>query len=282
VVALDERPPEGAAFDPNVTWLAGSVQVEADLTRALETLPAGEAVLFHLAGWSHVEQCENDPAGARALNVEAALNVAGLWRAQGYSKMVFPSTALVYAPACDGRSHEEDDPVQPAGVYTQNKLEAEQRLCALARVKGLSIEIARLSQIYGPGAAGDTVVAQAIGHALAGDPPVMRKPGEVLDFIHVQDVAEGLLRLALLPETVGCQVVNLSSGRGHSVGQMAEMVRQMAGIHEGSPQVMGQKAANKVLVLNNTRLKALTGWQPEYDLAAGLAQTWQEMKGRRG
>lgn len=282
VVALDLWPSEGAITAPGLTWLAGSVLAETDLARALEALPAGEAVLFHLAGWSHVTRCQEDPDGARAINVAAALRIAGLWRARGYGKMIFPSTALVYAPVSDGRAREEDDPLQPAGVYAQNKLDAEQGLCALASDKGLSIEIARLSQIYGPGAASDTVVAQAIGHALTGYPPIMREPSEVLDFIHVQDVAEGLIRLAELPAQAGCRIVNLSSGRGYSVGQMAEMVRQIAGIQELSPQIMGQKAANKVLVLSNTRLKGLTDWQPAYDFQSGLQQTWREASKVRG
>ncbi|MEW5911556.1 MAG: NAD(P)-dependent oxidoreductase [Thermodesulfobacteriota bacterium] len=279
VVALDERLPEEPAGE--VTWLSGSVLMEADLVRALEALPAGKAVLFHLAGWSHVGQCEDDSEMARALNTDAPLRLAELWLARGQRRMVFPSTVLVYAAQGPERPLREDDPTRPDTVYAQTKLEAEQGLARLADQQGLCVQIARLTRVYGPGAAGDTVVALALNQARRGQAPKLKNPGRVLDLIHVDDVAEGLCRLAELPEAAGCQVVNLASGRGCRVAQLAAMVGELAGLAPAAPapDSGGQGGS---LMLDISRLRELTGWQPEYDLAVGLAQTWREMKGRRG
>ena len=105
----------------------------------------------------------------------------------------------------------------------------------------------------------------------------LRDSGPVLDFIHVDDVARGLVRLALAGDESGFRVYNLSTGAGASLAEMAAMV---AGITKsGRPEFenVGPGGQETVRVLDNSALEERTGWRPEYGLHEGLERTYREL-----
>lgn len=95
-------------------------------------------VILHCAGLVSADECERDPARARAVHVGGSKNVALLARACG-ARVVFPQSPLIF----DGRElpvTEETVPT-PSIVYGKVKLEAEQHL--LAETEGaLSVRMA--------------------------------------------------------------------------------------------------------------------------------------------
>lgn len=281
VVALDAA--EGGADEQSAQGLIrvrGGIDSPAALGLALEglrRLERPQAVLFHLAALSHVGACEHDPEGAHRLNCEAALALAGWWAGQGYRRVLFPSTALVYANRGLGPLS-EDASVAAANAYGASKLAAERGLCRLAEDRGLRVDIVRLSNVYGGrGAAPDTVVSEALRQGLAGRAPRMRRPRVVLDFLYCEDAAEGMVRVAEAEGGPGCRILNLSTGAGRTVAEMAGLVRRLCGLAEPCPD--GAEGEGEGLVLDNSRLRALTGWVPQFDLAAGLAHALAELKG---
>jgi UDP-glucose 4-epimerase len=124
---------------------------------SLRVPPDCEAVVFHLAGKSHVGECKNDPRSAVTLNVIGTVNVLEACRNVQVKRLIFPSTALVYAsPAIEPLS--EDSRVCPTSVYAATKLAAEHLLQGYAAEYGVSCCIARLGNVYGHGAR-DSVVS---------------------------------------------------------------------------------------------------------------------------
>jgi dTDP-4-dehydrorhamnose reductase len=76
-------------------------------------------LVVHAAAWTDVDGAEEDPEGARAVNVEGTRNVAALG-----APVVFYSSDYVF----DGSKREpyvESDEPNPLGVYGRTKLEAE-------------------------------------------------------------------------------------------------------------------------------------------------------------
>jgi nucleoside-diphosphate-sugar epimerase len=100
----------------------------------------------------------------------------------------------------------------------------------------------------------------------------------VRDLLHVDDAAEGLLRIAASgARGPDASVVNLSNARGVSSGRMAELVADaVAALGAARPDIVRpERPAEETvprLVLSNERLLALTGWTPPTDLGAGLAE----------
>jgi UDP-glucose 4-epimerase len=281
VLALDVAPP-WPGLPAGVEWRQVDLMTQKGVREALERTPepAGEAVLFHFAAMSMPFECARNPEKARAFNAGMALGVGRSWRERGGRRLVFVSSALVYQPVDDGRDICEDDPVLGRNPYTEAKLAAEQGMAAMAAEGGLTVEVVRLSNVYGPGAHPQTVLSEAMDKAQAGQSPVMKLPGEELDFIHVRDVAQGMLCLAALEEHPGgCRYTNLSTGRGCRVAYAAGVIARLAGV-EPPPDDEKQRGYGYRLVLDNTRLRRLTGWAPRVSLEDGLEQTWKERGGK--
>ena len=101
------------------------------------------------------------------------------------------------------------------------------------------------------------------------------------DFLYVEDAAQGLLRLGLaacaLPphgpqdDAAWGLLANLSTGAGASVGQLIDLCAELfhtSRLPQEREPAAGARASS--LVLDNSRLAALTGWRPQTDLRLGL------------
>jgi dTDP-4-dehydrorhamnose reductase len=83
------------------------------------------ALVIHCAALSTAAACDRDPHGARAMNIDATVHLAGLCTS---TRFVYLSTDLVF----DGRKghYTESDPVNPLNLYAETKAEAEQRIAS--------------------------------------------------------------------------------------------------------------------------------------------------------
>ncbi len=106
---------------PGATGLALDLGDPASIASALRS----DAVdlVVHSAALTSVEACENDPAAARALNVDAAANVAKACAEVG-AGLIHISTDHLF----DGERdlYDEDDPPQPKNVYGLTKARGEE------------------------------------------------------------------------------------------------------------------------------------------------------------
>lgn len=275
VLALDQAaPPED--LPRGVEWRQADLMSSQGMAQGLGQGPgpAADTVLFHFAALSMPVDCARDPEKARALNAGMATALGRAWLARGGRQMVFASSALVYAPVMDGGNISEDGPVLGRNPYTEAKLAAEEGLSSLAAEGGLALQIVRLSNVYGPGAHNGTVVLESMQMARAGQTPIMRRPGEELDLLYVDDVTQGMLRLAALEPKPGRRVVNLATGKGWRVARMAAEVSRLAGVTP-PPDDESQPGYGYRLVLDNSRLRRLTGWVPQTEVIDGLERTWR-------
>jgi dTDP-4-dehydrorhamnose reductase len=103
----------------------GVTRAEADLTDSAQVQELWRqcrpSLVIHCAALSRTGACEQDPAQARCINVEATERLAGLARDIPF---IFLSTDQVF----DGAKgwYVETDAVHPLNVYGQTKAEAEQ------------------------------------------------------------------------------------------------------------------------------------------------------------
>ena len=93
----------------------------ADLVSLLDqTKPK---VVFHLAALSQPNDCAKDPSYSKALNCDAAVNLAGICADRGI-QFIFTSTDLVF-DGCNG-PYKEEDSVNPISHYAEHKIMAEE------------------------------------------------------------------------------------------------------------------------------------------------------------
>ena len=138
---------------------------------------------------------------------------------------------------------------------------------ALEKEHGMTVAWARLFYPYGPGEH-PRRLASTIAQSLRRDEPVvLNTPASVKDYIHIADVASALLTIT---ETGASGVINLGTGRGIAVREIARTLERLLGkeglVREASPAHPDEYPH---LVADAEKLRAL-GWQPQYDPATGL------------
>ncbi len=131
--------------------------VKADLTdyqqqRALMDACSPDAVI-HTAAISRTDLCQKNPETCRRINIDAAVNCAGLC-AERKAAFVFTSSDQVF----DGRQgpYAEDAPLNPINAYGAMKAEAEQEI---RRVCPAAI-ICRMPLLFGDASPGSDSVLQ--------------------------------------------------------------------------------------------------------------------------
>jgi UDP-glucose 4-epimerase len=229
--------------------------------------------VVHLAAVSRVVTGEHDPGTCVATNVDALRSLyAKAIEAPHRPWVVFVSSREVYGNAT-GMSVDEDAPFAPRNVYARTKVEGEQ-LSLQAREAGLTVNVARLSSVYGSvdDHADRVVPAFAAMAALGGTIPV-EGGTHTLDFTHVDDVALGLE--ALVRETDRRQSlppVHFVSGQGTRLDELAEMSKRLArarvDIVERPPRAYGVSH----FIGDPARARELLGWTARIPLQQGLSR----------
>jgi nucleoside-diphosphate-sugar epimerase len=279
VLGIDTRPWTGTLPRGYTHSAEGASDPSGALAGAVAFLgeTQGTASFFHLAGLADAHACQRDPGLARQLNVELVAKALEALSSVPCA-FVYPSTGIVYGDGLD-RPAREDDPLLPAAEYARGKIEAEglvRAACAGGPQKGA---IARLSNLYGPSGGPNTVLGRILDQIRAGGPLQVWDESPVRDFLYVADAAEGLLRLglAVLAPSAGssrCMTVNLSTGLGTSVGALIDLCSELFHTsHLPQEREIYPDARPSSLVLDNSLLLALTGWQPQTSLRTGLTSS---------
>ena len=234
-------------------------------------------VVFNLIGYG-VDRSERDAATARRINAELvevlAEATAGLgetsWTGQ---RLVHVGSALEYGEASGDLR--EDGPTAPTTDYGITKLEGTQRLTACAVRDGLRAVTGRLFTVYGPGEHAGRLLPSLLEAAQSGEAVSLTAGAAARDFTYVEEVAEGLLRLALCDAEPGA-VVNLARGELTTVREFIEIAGDVLGIEREllkfgdlaeRPEEMRHGAVNV------DRLETLTGWSMNVDIAEGVRRT---------
>lgn len=240
---------------------------------------AAHSACIHLAGMADAGLCAEYPDRAFRANVALVWTMLDAARSHGVRGVVVPSSAMVYGRGTD-TPFAEGAPLRPGGIYAATKVAAESMALGFGRASGVAVVVPRLSNVYGPGMSPRTAIGRLCGQLLAGEPVRLQRLDPVRDFLFVDDAAEALVRLALLAarstqparEPEFPLVVNVSSGRGASLAAVMRCALDIAGRGSEMPPHSPVQGEADVLVLDNTRLAALTGFAPAVDLRTGLGR----------
>lgn len=249
VIGIDRRPQEAV---PGLTVLTADLLDGDDLvTAAFE----GADAVYHLAGCPGVRDQSPGVAWRRHRdNVLAGARV--LSAVPRGVPLVVASSSSVYGGAHHGRPSHESDRLAPIGGYAQSKAALE-RLCAR-----LPVTVVRPFTVAGEGQRPDMALALWLEAARHGRPlRVLGSLERTRDITDVRQAARALIDLTGVPG-----VVNVGTGRGHTLRAMADAVAEVSGaevrfaIEPAPPVEPGDSLAD------TRRLRALIGWVPETDL----------------
>jgi len=209
-------------------------------------------------------------------NIRTTVALADAAIAAGARKFVGVGSQAEYG-RYDRKIVETDLP-QPTLLYGAAKLAANHLAAQRCREAKVAFAWLRLFSVYGPGDNSNWLIPSATAALLRGKSPLCTAGTQKWDYLHIEDVAGGLLAAAMAEDATG--VFNLSSGDPVAVRQIIETLRDFAApgraltfgdIPFGPDQIMHLDG-------DNGRLRAATGWLPRIPLSEGLRQVVDELR----
>lgn len=240
--------------------------IDADLLLAGDcrylTQRANASHLVHLAWYAEHGEYWTSPLNLRW--GEASIRLIEAFRATGGEKVVMAGTCAEYDWSF-GYCREDHTPLNPSSLYGAAK-DATRRLAAsFCDSHRMPLAWGRIFLPFGKGEDARRLVPSLIEVFRAKRPPFGVNANAYRDFLHVDDVARGIIRL-LLSEAKGSY--NISSGRPT---QIADVVNVIAKAFNGDPRIVldlstERRGEPEILFGDNGKLKAL-GWQPLHSTA---------------
>jgi nucleoside-diphosphate-sugar epimerase len=171
-----------------------------------------------------------------------------------------------------GYCSEKLTPTVPNTIYGSCKHALHELIRSYAPTSGLSSAWGRVFFLYGPHEHPDRLVSSVIRSLLAGNPARCSHGRQIRDYMHVQDIADGLV--ALLDSSIE-GAVNVSSGQATTLREIVLTIGRLTGRPEliqlgaiparanDTPLVVGEAA----------RMTSETDWTQKFDIESGLRQT---------
>lgn len=206
-------------------------------------------------------------------NLDASLRLTQAMATSGVRRMIVAGSCWEYGGGASGAVR-EDDPVQMPGVFAATKRALMTILETVARESRFEYRWARIFFVYGPGQRPQSLLPQVRAAYRAGKAPDLREPSTLQDFVHVDDVAEGLVTLASAEGPSG--VFNIGSGQPAAVGEVANLAAEYYGKpHPCETAIPG--VPGRGFWADTTRMHALTGWRAGIRLQDGIKKTLAEL-----
>lgn len=225
--------------------------------------------IVHLA-WSGVANSARNESSQFSENIDAACALVEAGAAAGCKAFIGTGSQGEYGA---GSAMREDALPQPTTMYGAAKVAALYLTRQLAHQAGMRHAWLRLFSTYGPNDNPGWLIPSLIQQMLQGQRPQTTLGTQKWDWLHVGDVARGLIAAAVTPEAEG--IFNLGSGEPVEVRRAVEMIRDAAA--PGMELVFGEIPFRPDQVMHMeadiSRLKAATGWAPQVDFAGGIADT---------
>ncbi len=266
VTVADKRPYQGGS----VRMVLGDL---GDPAVAASAVAPGTDVIVHLAAATSVVESIADPARSYQENVAITASLLELARTRGVRAFVFASTNAVVGNA--GKAViTEQAPLRPMSPYGATKAACEMLVSAYTACYDIAGCSLRFSNVYGPGMqAKDSFIPRLMRAAAAGTGVQVRGDGSMLrDVVHVDDIVAGILTAWRAGHT---GPLILGSGQSVSVSEMVEAARLVTGRPIPAQQVPVGPGEMPAVIVDISAARAL-GYNPQYDLKAGLATVWPE------
>jgi len=215
--------------------------------------------VVHLAALAGVRPSMDRPLEYEITNVIGTIRLLEFCRRMGVPHFVFASSSSVYGPETPLPA-EESTQANPCSPYALTKLHGEQWGQIYARLHGLRFMALRFFSVWGPGQRSDLALEAFRRRIEAGQPVIINGDGtQRRDLTHVADVARAV-ELALRWPGPGATVLNVGTGRNHSVMDMLAAARKAAApmVEHRAPH----PADVPETLASITAAEAQLGWQP--------------------
>ncbi len=233
-------------------------------------------IIFHLAALIAIPYSYVAPSSYVDTNINGTLNIVQAAKENGVSRVIHTSTSEVYGTALYVPI-DEKHPLQAQSPYSASKISADAMALSFYNAFDLPLTIARPFNTYGPRQSARAVIPTIITQIASGVKEI--KLGDVSptrDFNYVEDTCLGFLKLASSPKTIG-ETINIGSNFEISVGDTLNIIKEIMNSDvefiTDKQRIRPGKSEVQRLWCDNSKIKSLTGFEPQYSIKQGLEKT---------
>ncbi len=262
-IAASRRPTDPAG----VTWHRANLLDPASHLPLLEA--ARPTHLLHLA-W-YVVPGELIQASENFDWVTASLGLMRRFVQCGGRRSVTCGTCYEY-DWNHGYCNEAVTPTAPTTVYGHCKNALHELACSFGASAKLSTAWGRVFFLYGPREHPQRLVSSIVRALLRGEEAKTSHGSQVRDYLHVQDVASGLVALL---DSDADGAYNICSGEARTLRSIIERVGVLTGRAEllRVGAIPARANDTPLVVGDRRRIERELDWRPKIDLDDGLRQT---------
>lgn len=270
------------ADHPGFRLIEGDIRNPGDCVRAVE----GVEYVLHQAALGSVPRSINDPATTNNVNIGGFVNMLVAARDANVRRFVYAASSSTYGdhPALPKIEENIGRPLSP---YAITKYVNELYAGVFAELYGMETIGLRYFNVFGkrqdPDGAYAAVIPKFIRSLIDGVPPVINGEGKhSRDFTYVENVVQ-INQLALLTQNPAAlnTVYNVAFGENTSLNELYGLLTEF--LSEFRPEIANIKPVygpvRKGDVLHSLasieKARTLLGYQPAYDLRAGLREAIQ-------
>ncbi len=286
VICHDISPPDALLRDflgplaDEVSFFTGDILDWA----SLEEMLAGSSIdkVVHAAVFT-VNRADLETTRSRDIldiNITGTTNLLELARLAGVDRFIYVSSGAAYGMArSPDQTFNEDDHAQPENLYSISKLASEAMTRRYGQLHGFTAASLRLSTPYGPmervtgHRSNMSLPYQWTGGLLRGEVIQFDPTAAGRDFTYAADTADGVRTVLDAPE-IPHDLYNVTAGEWITPRRMLEQLQalypelEVAEVQTPGPRPIGAEPSRGPM--SGQRLWRDFGWEPKYDLAAGL------------
>lgn len=244
---------------------------------AVRRAVSGIHSVFHLGALIAIPYSYVNPADYVQTNMLGTAHVLDAARdSDALDRVVVTSTSEVYGTA-QYVPIDENHPKQGQSPYSASKIGADHLAESYHRSFDLPVAIMRPFNTYGPRQSMRAIIPTIIVQMLQRDVVELGSLTPRRDLNYVKDTAKGFVEMMEAESIPYGDPINIGSGKDISIGELAEMIRELIGskaeIVCRDERVRPEKSEVNRLLADVKKAREAFGWEPAYSLREGLKET---------
>lgn len=264
---LEDIPPH-----PNLEIVAGDIRDP----HFIKSVTKDTGLIFNLAALIAIPYSYVAPDSYVDTNIKGTLNICQAALENGGIPVIHTSTSEVYGTA-QYVPIDEKHLKQPQSPYSATKIGADAMALSFYHAFNLPVTIARPFNTYGPRQSARAIIPTIITQIISGIKEV--KLGDVTptrDLNYVKDTCQGFISIAESGNVTGKEI-NICSNSEIPMEEVFQLIREImrADVEFITEKERLRPENSEVFRLwgDNSLIRELTGWKPEFDIRKGLEWT---------
>lgn len=245
----------------------------ADRQQVAEVFSKGIDYVVNFAAESHVDRSITDPDIFVQTNIQGTQVLLDAAKEYGVKKFLQVSTDEVYGSLGATGYFTEETALAPNSPYSASKASADLIVRAYHETFGLSINITRCSNNYGPYQFPEKLIPLMVINAMHDkELPVYGDGMNVRDWLHVYDHCAAIDKV--LHEAEPGEVYNIGgNNESANINIVRHILKRLGKSENLIKYVKDRPGHDRRYAIDASKIKRDLGWEPSYTFDRGIAET---------